>query len=94
MIYGESHQNNILRLLTVISRLAVSPAPGGGSQRVQPIYVDDVVATLHAAVNRIWCGPNVIPLAGPPLSWREMVNNFAPPQLAYTSLLSVYLPHR
>ena len=43
---------------------------------MQPIYVDDVVAALHAAVNRIWYGPNVIPFAGPPLSWREMMNNF------------------
>ena len=73
MIYGGRQENNILRLLAFIQRFPVIPAPGGGSQRVQPIYVDDVVAALHAAVNRTWHGPNIVPLAGPPLSWREMV---------------------
>jgi nucleoside-diphosphate-sugar epimerase len=73
MIYGGRQENNILRLLAVIQRFPLIPAPGGGEQRVQPIYLDDVVSALHAAVNRSWHGPNVVPLAGPPLSWREMV---------------------
>jgi nucleoside-diphosphate-sugar epimerase len=73
MIYGGRQENNILRLLAVIQRFPLIPAPGGGKHRVQPIYVDDVVSALHAAVNRSWQGPNVVPLAGPPLSWREMV---------------------
>ena len=73
MIYGGRQENNILRLLAVIRRLPVIPAPGGGRQQVQPIYVDDVVSALYAAVTRTWHGPNIVPLAGPPLSWREMV---------------------
>lgn len=73
MIYGGRQENNILRLLALIRRLPVIPAPGGGRQQVQPIYIDDVVSALYAAVTRTWHGPNIVPLAGPPLSWREMV---------------------
>ncbi|MDR3469822.1 MAG: hypothetical protein P4M07_28160 [Xanthobacteraceae bacterium] len=73
MIYGGTQENNIQRLLALLRRLPVVPAPGGGRQTVQPIHVDDVVACLLAAAKRDWAGPHVVPIAGPKLSWREMV---------------------
>jgi nucleoside-diphosphate-sugar epimerase len=73
MIYGGAQENNIQRLLAQLRRLPVVPAPGGGRQTVQPIYIDDVVACLFAAARRDWRGGHVIPIAGPPLTWRRMV---------------------
>lgn len=72
MIYGGRQETNVTRLLSVIRRFPVIPAPGGGRHQVQPIYIDDVVASLLAAVKRQWTGPNVIPIGGPPLTWRDM----------------------
>lgn len=73
MIYGGAQENNIQRLIALLARLPVLPAPGGGRQTVQPIHVDDVVACLHAAVRRDWHGPQVLAIAGPKLTWRRMV---------------------
>jgi len=72
MIYGGAQENNIQRLIALLRRLPVVPAPGGGRQTVQPIHVDDVVACLHAAVRRDWRGPQVLAIAGPKLTWRRM----------------------
>jgi uncharacterized protein YbjT (DUF2867 family) len=77
MIYGGNQERNIKRLLRAIKKMPFIPAPGGGSQIVQPIYIDDVVASLFAAVRTNWNGPNVIPLAGPPIQWRDMVADCA-----------------
>lgn len=73
MIYGGQQEKNIQRLVGVLRRLPVVPAPGGGGQTVQPIHVDDVVACLHAATQVAWRGGHVVPIAGPKLSWRAMV---------------------
>ena len=73
MIYGGAQENNIQRLLALLRRLPVVPAPGGGRQIVQPIHVDDVVACLLAAAKRHWAGPHVVAIAGPKLTWRAMV---------------------
>jgi uncharacterized protein YbjT (DUF2867 family) len=72
MIYGGSQENNIQRLLAAIRRFPVLPVPGGGHQIVQPIYIDDVVDCLLAAVRTNWVGRHVVGLAGRPLSWRAM----------------------
>lgn len=77
MIYGGEQENNIKRLLQAIRQLPVIPAPGGGNQIVQPIYIDDVVDCFLAAVNRNWQGAHVVALGGPPLTWREMVRSCA-----------------
>lgn len=73
LIYGGNQENNIRRLLKLIRRIPVIPAPGGGRQIVCPIYIDDLVDCLFAAATRHWDGKNVIDIAGPPLTWREMV---------------------
>jgi nucleoside-diphosphate-sugar epimerase len=72
MIYGGNQENNIQRLLKLIRRFPVLPVPGGGHQTVQPIYIDDVVDGLFAAVRTNWVGRHVVGLAGKPLSWRAM----------------------
>jgi NADH dehydrogenase len=73
MIYGGHQENNIQRLLRLIRKTPVIPAPGGGKHTVQPIYIDDVVNCLFSAAQRDWHGANVLPIAGPKLKWREMV---------------------
>jgi len=77
MIYGGEQENNIKRLMQVIRLLPVIPAPGGGGQIVQPIYIDDAVDCIFAALNRDWQGSHVVALAGPPLTWRDMVKSCA-----------------
>jgi nucleoside-diphosphate-sugar epimerase len=73
MIYGGNQENNIQRLLGAIRRFPVIPAPGGGRQIVQPVYIDDVVECLFVATTTRWAARHVIGLAGKPLSWRTMV---------------------
>lgn len=77
MIYGGEQENNIKRLLRAIRLLPIIPAPGGGKQIVQPIYIDDVVSCFFSAIAKDWRGSHVLPLAGPPLTWREMVRSCA-----------------
>lgn len=77
MIYGGDQEKNIRRLLSAIQRLPIIPAPGGGNHIVQPIYIDDVVDCFFSAVSKTWNGPQVIALAGPALTWRQMVKSCA-----------------
>jgi len=73
MIYGGFHDNNLRRLLKVIRQWPILPVPGGGFHLVQPIYVEDVAASIAAAVRRSWTAPTVIPIAGPEaMRWRDM----------------------
>jgi nucleoside-diphosphate-sugar epimerase len=73
MIYGGAQENNIRRLLSAIRRFPIIPAPGGGGQIVQPIYIDDVVDCFYVAIAKTWEGPHGLAIAGPKLTWREMV---------------------
>lgn len=77
MIYGGEQENNIIRLLSAIQRLPFIPAPGGGRQMVQPVYIDDVVQSLVSATLQAWRGQHVIPIGGQPLTWRAMVETCA-----------------
>ena len=77
MIYGGSQENNIQRLIRLLQKFSVMPVPGGGQHQVQPIYVDDVVGCLLSATQRDWQGSNVLPIAGPGLTWREMAKHCA-----------------
>lgn len=75
MIYGGRQENNIQRLIRLLRKIPVIPTPGGGRQQVQPIYIDDVVSCLYSAALRDWQGANVLPIAGPRLTWREMAEH-------------------
>jgi uncharacterized protein YbjT (DUF2867 family) len=75
MIYGGSQERNLQRLVHAARHLPFLPAPGGGRNLVQPIFVDDVAACLAAAVRKTWSSATIIPIAGPkPMMWREMVH--------------------
>ena len=78
MIYGAPDDRNINRLLRLVQRTPVVPLPDGGRHWVQPVFVDDVVAALAAAVT----GPNApgpaIVVAGPrPITYADMVRSCA-----------------
>jgi nucleoside-diphosphate-sugar epimerase len=73
MIYGGNQENNIRRLLQVIRKLPFIPAPGGGRQIVCPIYIDDLVDCLMNSAKRKWDGRHILGVAGPPITWRCMV---------------------
>ena len=73
MIYGGTQENNLRRLFAMIRRWPVLPVPGGGSNLVQPVFVEDVALCIVAAATRAWQGAHVIPLCGPvPMRWRDM----------------------
>lgn len=73
MIYGGIQENNLRRLFATIRRWPVLPVPGGGSNLVQPVFVEDVALCIVAAATRVWKGAHVIPLCGPvPMRWRDM----------------------
>jgi nucleoside-diphosphate-sugar epimerase len=73
MIYGGTQENNLRRLFAMVRRWPVLPVPGGGSNLVQPIFVEDVALCIVAAAKRSWLGAHVVPLCGPvPMRWRDM----------------------
>lgn len=73
MIYGGVQENNLRRLFATLRRWPVLPVPGGGSNLVQPVFVEDVALCIAAAAARTWQGTHVIPVCGPqPMRWREM----------------------
>ena len=72
MIYSGDQENNIRRLLAFMRRSPIVPVPNGGAHTVQPIFVDDLVDCLFSAATRHWDSPRVLPVAGPPLTWRRM----------------------
>jgi len=50
MIYGTSEDRNISRLIRFIGRCPVMLLPGGGRSVFQPVHVDDVAASIIAAL--------------------------------------------
>lgn len=78
MIYGAPDDRNINRLLRLVRRTPVVPLPDGGRHWVQPVFVDDVVAALIAAVTSPDApGPSIV-VAGPrPITYADMVRSCA-----------------
>ena len=59
------------RLFMTLASMPVLPLPAGGRQLLQPVHVDDVVATVLALLDAPQRAVGVLPLAGPePLSLR------------------------
>lgn len=83
MIYGAPEDRNINRILGVLRRFPAwlpvpVPLPDGGRHTVQPVFVDDVVAAVVAAVELADTGTLSIAVAGPnPITYREMVETCA-----------------
>lgn len=83
MIYGAPEERNVNRLLAFLSRFPRGlpipvPLPDGGRHTVQPVFVDDMVAAVVAAIETPSAdGPSII-VAGPePIAYREMVRTCA-----------------
>jgi nucleoside-diphosphate-sugar epimerase len=79
MIYGAPEERNVNRILALLARFPAwlpipVPLPDGGRHTVQPVFVDDMVAAMVAAIERPEAeGPPVV-VAGPrPITYREMV---------------------
>lgn len=74
MIYGAPEDRNVNRILRLVRRTPVAPLPGGGRHRLQPLFVDDAVAALVAALFRREApGPPIV-IAGPePIRYADMV---------------------
>ncbi len=64
MIYGGGVEGTVDRILAFIRRLAVVALPKAGRVLVQPIHVDDVVASLAAAALLPDLDPGPIVIAG------------------------------
>ncbi|HEX2116897.1 MAG TPA: NAD-dependent epimerase/dehydratase family protein [Alphaproteobacteria bacterium] len=83
MIYGAPEERNVNRILTLLARFPAwlpvpVPLPDGGRNTVQPVFVDDMVAAVVAAIEKPEAeGPPVV-VAGPrAITYREMVERCA-----------------
>lgn len=75
MIYGGDRDNNLEKLVRWLRRAPVMPLLCGGRNRVQPIFVWDLVDALERALNAPAAVGQALTVAGPaPLTWRAMVD--------------------
>jgi nucleoside-diphosphate-sugar epimerase len=79
MIYGAPEDRNINRILGFLARFPAwlpvpAPLPDGGRHTVQPVFVDDMVAAMVAAIEMPGEACLSIAVAGPrPITYRAMV---------------------
>ncbi|HUQ12618.1 MAG TPA: NAD(P)H-binding protein [Steroidobacteraceae bacterium] len=73
LVYGAGGTS--ATLFDMLASLPVTPLPGGGRQRVQPVHVDDVIATIIRLVESPAALRCVLPVVGPvSLSLREFLS--------------------
>lgn len=83
MIYGAPEERNINRVLALLARFPRGvpipvPLPEGGRTTVQPVFVDDMVAAMVAAIEAPAADGPPIAVAGPsPITYRDMVETCA-----------------
>jgi uncharacterized protein YbjT (DUF2867 family) len=78
MIYGAAGEDNVQRLARLLRLLPVVPLPAGGRALVQPVYQDDVTASILAALDVAWTGPQTLVIAGPDaMSYADFVRAVA-----------------
>jgi nucleoside-diphosphate-sugar epimerase len=83
MIFGAPDDGNVTRVLRLLARFPKGwpiplPLPDGGRRLVQPIFVDDVAASVVAAVERPASDGAPLVLAGPlPMEYRSLVTQCA-----------------
>ena len=83
MIYGAPEERNVNRILALLRRFPawlpiLVPLPDGGRHTVQPVFVDDMVAALVAAIEQPEAAGEPVIVAGPsPITYREMVERCA-----------------
>ena len=77
LIYGPGDSKNVATLEKLIKRFPVLPLLGGGRFLIQPVYVDDVVSCLVAALQSPAANQSYY-LAGPSqISLKEMLETLA-----------------
>ena len=83
MIYGAPEDRSVGRILRLIGRWpgvlpVMLPLPDGGRHTAQPVFVDDVVAAMAAALTRPEAPGPPIYVAGPdPITYADMVRHCA-----------------
>jgi nucleoside-diphosphate-sugar epimerase len=78
LIYGQERDRTINRMISLVRSASVVPLPDGGRHTVQPIYIDDMVASVAAALVAPDLTGVSIDVAGPrAISYREMVETIA-----------------
>jgi nucleoside-diphosphate-sugar epimerase len=78
MIYGTPGDRNMWRLLRLLRRSPLVPAPGGGRNLQQPIHVDDLAQAIVAALDADVAIGRAYDVAGPdPLTFRQVVTTAA-----------------
>jgi len=78
LIYGHDDDQNVEKVLAFLRRWPrilpiVLPLPDGGRHMVQPIFIDDIVNALAAAVTRATAPGAPIAAPGPTVSYAEML---------------------
>jgi len=74
MVYGQPEDRMVNRIIATIRRFGVVPLPDGGRHLVQPLFIDDMVAAVRAALERDEAPGDSIDVAGPrPIAYRDMV---------------------
>src|SRR5262249_53114533 len=74
MIYGTPADRNVARLLRWMRSCPVLPLPGGGATPQQPVHVDDLVASILAALGRPVAIRGEYEVGGPrPVRLRELI---------------------
>jgi uncharacterized protein YbjT (DUF2867 family) len=63
LVFGEGGTS--ARLFTLLSTLPITPLPGDGEQRVQPIHIDDLVEAIVRMIGRNDVAGRKVPLVGP-----------------------------
>jgi nucleoside-diphosphate-sugar epimerase len=83
MIFGAPDDGNVSRILGSLARWPkflpiVLPLPDGGRRLVQPIFIDDVAASVVAAVEQPSSDGPPLVLAGPaPIAYRRLIEHCA-----------------
>ncbi len=73
MIWGQPEDRTVNRILDLVRRSPVVPLPDGGRHKVQPLFIDDMAASVVAALERRPSGGSIA-VAGPaPMAYRDLV---------------------
>jgi len=74
MIYGTDRDRNMWRLLQLLRRVPIVPAPGGGRHLQQPVHVADLADAIVSAIDVTAAVGRAYDVAGPEaISFRRVV---------------------